>query len=100
MLAIVHALKKWKHYLLVAHIKAFTDNVALKFWRTAQHLYPRHVRWQAYISMFYIDISHIRGVTNTAADAISRLKWRIAFADSWETDYSRDLTFQCNFLMA
>ena len=73
MLAIVHALKKWKHYLLGAQIKAFTENVALKLWSTAQHLYPRQVRWQAYISMFGIDISHIPGITNTAADALSRL---------------------------
>ena len=40
MLAIVIALKKWKHYLLGAKILAYTDNVALKFWKTAQN--PSH----------------------------------------------------------
>jgi len=43
MLAIVPALKQWKHHLLGAQIKAFTDNVTLKFWRTVQHLSPRTV---------------------------------------------------------
>ena len=78
MLAIVHAVKKWKHDLLVSEIKHFTDNVALKFWSTVQNLSPRQVRWQAYVSMFDIDISHITGVTNTAADALSSHECRIA----------------------
>ena len=30
-------------------------------------------RWLAYIGMFYLEITHVHGVTNTAADAISRL---------------------------
>ena len=47
-----------------------TNNIALNFWRTAQIISPRHVRKQPYISMLEIDISHIHGVANTAADAI------------------------------
>ena len=44
MLALVHALKKWKHYLLGSKVVAYTDNVALKFWRTAQNLSLRQIR--------------------------------------------------------
>ena len=73
MLALVHALKKWKHYLMGSNVLAYTDNVALRHWKTAQNLPPRHVRWLAYIGMFDLDIAHITGVTNTAADALSRL---------------------------
>ena len=36
MLALVHALKKWKHYLMGSTVLAYTDNVALKYWRTAE----------------------------------------------------------------
>ena len=97
MLAIVHAIKKWNHYLLGAKIRAYTDNVALKFWRTAQNLSPRQVRWQAYISMFDVEIAHIPGVTNTAADAISRLECRIADTSSWEAAYREDPRFQASF---
>ena len=52
---------------------AYTDNVALRYWKTAQNLSPRHVRWLAYIVIFDLDISHVTGITNTTADAISRL---------------------------
>ena len=97
MLAIVHALKKWKHYLLGAKIKVYTDNVALKFWRTAQNLSPLQVMWQANISMFDVEISHITGVTNTAADAISRLECRIADTSSLEAAYIEDTRFQARF---
>jgi len=39
--------------------------------------------------MFDIEISHIAGVTDTAADALLRLECRIAFTDSWEPDYRK-----------
>ena len=73
MLALVHALKKWKHHLLGSRVLVYTDNVALKFWRTAQNLSPIQVRWVAYFQMFDIEIVHIPGKNNTAADALSRL---------------------------
>ena len=73
MLALVHALKKWKHYLMGSKVLAYTDNVALRYWKTAQNLSPRQVLWLAYIGMFDLDIAHIPGITNTAADALSRL---------------------------
>ena len=34
MLALVHALKKWKHYLLGSKTQVYTNNVALKFFPT------------------------------------------------------------------
>ena len=40
MLALVHALKKWKHYLMGSKVLAYTDNVALRYWKTAQNLTP------------------------------------------------------------
>ena len=72
MLALVHALKKWKLYLMGSKV-AYTDNVALRYWKTAQNLSPRQVRWLAYIGIFDLDNAHIPGITNTAADALSRL---------------------------
>ena len=40
MLALVHALKTWKHYLMGSKVLAYTDNVALSYWKTAQNLSP------------------------------------------------------------
>ena len=73
MLALVHAFKTWKHQIMLSTVLAYTDNVALKHWRTAENLSPLQVRWLAYIGMFDIEIAHITGVTIIAADAISRL---------------------------
>ena len=69
MLALMHALKKRKHYLRGSNVLAYTDNVALRYWKPAKNVSTR--RWLAYIGMFDMDIAHIHGVTNTAADAIS-----------------------------
>ena len=85
MLALVHALKKWKHYLLGSKVVAYTDNVALKFWRTAQNLSPRQIRWLSLLQMYDLEIAHIPGSINIAADALSRLQevnWKI---DYWLT---------------
>ena len=73
MRALVHAIKTWKHYLMGSKVLAYTDNVALRYWKTAQNLSPHHVRGIAYIGMIDMDIAHISGITNTAADAISQL---------------------------
>ncbi|MGV1089522.1 MAG: reverse transcriptase domain-containing protein, partial [Mycobacterium sp.] len=99
MLALVHALKKWKHYLLGSHVTVYTDNTTLKYWRTAQNLSERQSRWLAYIQMFDIEIHHIKGVENTAADALSRLECRTNVEvvddeederDSWKDAYLKD----------
>ena len=66
----MHALKKWKHYLLGSQVLVYADNVALKFLRTAQNLSPRKVRL---VQVVGIKNLHIPGKYNTAADALSRL---------------------------
>ena len=71
-LGLVHALKKWKHYLQGSKVVAHTDNMALKYWRTAQNLSPRQMRWLAYLQLFDLKVVYIPGSTNTAADALSR----------------------------
>jgi len=93
----VQALKKWKHYLLRAQIKTFADNVALKLWRISQNMSPRHVRWQAYISMFDIGIFRIPEVANTSFDALSSLECRIAVSDSWEIKHRKNTAFSAQF---
>ena len=46
----MHALKKWKHYLMGSNMLAYTDMFALRYGKTAQNLLPRQFRWLAYIS--------------------------------------------------
>ena len=106
MLALVHALKKWRHYLLGSRVRVFTDNAALRYWRTAQNLSPRQIRWLAYIGMFDLEIAHIPGKTNTAADALSRLAPAYAMpidgaaTDDWKEAYRADAQLRSKWLLA
>ena len=92
-LALLTALKKWKHYLGGgAQVVAHTDNIALRHWTTAPNLSPRVIRWIADVESFNITFEHIPGTSNTAADALSRLCPMIA-SDSdttWLADYKAD----------
>ena len=76
-MALVHVLKVWKHYLLGAQypILVYTDNIATRHILTspATTLSPRQVRWLQLIEQFNVDLRHIKGTTNTAADTLSRL---------------------------
>ena len=73
LLALVHALTYWRPYLWGANIKAYTDSTFLKHLKTYELSSPRQVRWVSLIETFSVEFTHIPGVTNTAADALSRL---------------------------
>ena len=61
------------HYLLGAESIAYTDNIATRHIRTSQHLSSRQIRWLQVIERYNIDIRHIPGVANKAADTLPRL---------------------------
>ena len=73
LLALVHALKKWRHYLLCSQVIAYTDNSALSRFLTCKSLSGRQARWLDLFSEFSLDLRHIPGVQNSAADALSRI---------------------------
>lgn len=72
-LALIHCLEHWRHYLLGAKTIAYTDNIATRHIRTAQNPSSRQVRWLQVIERYDIDIRHIAGTSNKAADTLSRL---------------------------
>ena len=73
LLALVQTLTYWRPYLWGTHIKAYTDSTFLKYLKTYELSSPRQVRWVSIIETFDVEFTHIPGVTNTAADALSRL---------------------------
>ena len=73
LLALVHALKKWRHYLLGSQVIAYTDNSALSRFLTCKSLAGRQARWLDLFSEFSLELKHIPGILNPAADALSRL---------------------------
>ena len=72
-LALVHCLEHWRHYLLGAESIAYTDNIATRHIRTSQNLSSRQIRWLQVIGRYNVDIRHIAGIDNKAADTLSRL---------------------------
>ena len=73
MLAVVDCMKKWEPQLLGGPFKVLTDHRPLTHWTTQKDMSPRQIRWNNDVySRFDATIEYIPGVTNTAADALSR----------------------------
>jgi hypothetical protein len=73
MLAIVHALKKWRSSLLGYHFHVYTDHRTLEYFDTQKDLSRRQLRWAEFLSQYDYDLHYIKGEENTVADALSRL---------------------------
>ncbi len=72
MLAVIYALKKWRHYLLGVHTTVVTDHKSLEFFTTQPHLNPRQARWMGLLAEYDHNIVHREGKLNVVADALSR----------------------------
>jgi transposase InsO family protein len=75
MLAIVHACRAWRSYILGAPENiVYTDHASLRFIFTQPHLSQRVTRWVEFLSPYNLSIQYKPGKTNAAADALSRLE--------------------------
>ena len=73
LLAIVHALKQWKTYLLgQTGVVLRTDHAALTFLRKTPEPNGQQARWLNFIEMFDLRVEHRRGSSHSNADALSR----------------------------
>jgi len=72
MLAIIDCLKKFKSQLMGIKFDILTDHAPLTHWKTQKDLSARQIRWNEILSQFDANIRHIPGITNSAADALSR----------------------------
>jgi hypothetical protein len=70
--AIVHALKKWRHYLMGKRFKLRTDHNGLKYLFDQPTLNDRKIRWLEFLCEYDFDINHIKGKENKVVDALSR----------------------------
>jgi hypothetical protein len=69
---IVHALKKWRHYLMGRRFELRTDHNGLKYLFDHPTFNARHSRWLEFLCEYDIDIKHIKGKKNKVVDALSR----------------------------
>lgn len=74
LLAVVHALRTWRHYVEGTTVEVFTDHNSLKYFLSQPTLSRRQARWMEFLQEFGNDltISYLKGRSNVVADAISR----------------------------
>ena len=72
LLAIICALKEWRHHLHGKKFKVITDHHSLRYLHTQPHLSARQSRWCEYLSQFDYEIQYMEGKQNVVADALSR----------------------------
>ena len=72
MLAIVHAIKLWRHYLEGRRFEVITDHQSLTYFKKQPSLSKRQARWNELLQSQDYDIIYRPGKMNQAADALSR----------------------------
>jgi hypothetical protein len=72
LLAIICALKTWRHYLSGRKFRVLTDHHSLQHFKTQPQLSGRQTRWKDVIAEFDFDIEYIEGKSNIVADGLSR----------------------------
>ena len=72
MLAIIDCLKKFEPHLTGIKFDILTDHAPLTHWQTQREMSPRQIRWEETLTRFDANIQHIPGISNSAADALSR----------------------------
>ena len=72
LLAIVYALKVWRHYLVGRKFELKTDHLGLQHIFTQSDLNARQRRWSELLSEYDFEISYIKRTMNRIADALSR----------------------------
>lgn len=74
LLAVLHGLRAFRHYLFGIRFTLETDHRSLLFMQSHQHeLSDTLSRWWDEITQFSFEVRHIPGATNLLPDALSRL---------------------------
>jgi hypothetical protein len=72
MLAIMHALTKFKQYLVGNKFVVKTDHNSLKYFLEQKDLSERQQKWLMKVQEFDFDIEYVNGKKNIVANALSR----------------------------
>ncbi|KAL0287105.1 UNVERIFIED_CONTAM: Retrovirus-related Pol polyprotein from transposon.6 [Sesamum angustifolium] len=72
LLAVVHCLRLWRHYLLGSPFVVKTDNIAVSNFMSQSKLTSRQARWQELLSEFHFVLEYRASFSNHMADALSR----------------------------
>ena len=72
LVAVVFALKIWRHYLYGERTQIYTDHKSLKYFFTQKELNMRQRWWLELVKDYDIDIEYHPRKANVVADALSR----------------------------
>ena len=91
LLAVVHALKTWRCYLMgaIPPVTVRTDHMPLTYLPSKEALSGRQARWVEFLSRFHLEWVHTKGVTNPA-DAFSRVVYAIRERSRDETSEGQE----------
>jgi hypothetical protein len=67
LLAILTAMKTWRHYLGGRHFTVVTDHQSLQYVETSRMATSRQVRWAMQFAEFDFDIKYMKGESNVVA---------------------------------
>ena len=73
LLAIIHALKRWRADLIGVPFQIYTDHKTLENFHHQKELSRRQARWMEFLSQYDGKIVYVKGDDNSVADALSRL---------------------------
>jgi hypothetical protein len=73
--AVVHALKIWRHYLIVHRCEIYNDHKSLKYIFTQNDLNLRQCCWLELIKNYDLGINYHLGKANVVPDALSHKKY-------------------------
>ncbi|XP_021727899.1 uncharacterized protein LOC110695013 [Chenopodium quinoa] len=85
-LAIVHAIEKFRSYLLGSKVIVFTDHAALKYLLSNKEPKPRLIRWVFLLQDYDIEIRDKKGAENVVADHLSRFPIFVGDLDNLPID--------------
>jgi hypothetical protein len=87
--AIVHALRKWRHYLMGKRFEMRTDPNDMKYLIDQTTLNARQSTWLEFLCEYDFDIKHIKGKENKVVDALNRRVYELH--DTTISMYQSDL---------
>ena len=73
LLAIIHALQTWRHYLKGSKFRIIIDHHSLKYFMTQPNVSKRQARSLDFLAEFDYEIVHKPEKSNVVADALSRM---------------------------
>jgi hypothetical protein len=104
MLAIMHALAKFRQYLVGNRFKVKTDHNSLRFLMEQKELSERQHKWISKIQAYDFEIKYVKGKNNVVVDALSRVPSTLSLMEisaDWKAlllvEYSKN-KFSCEIL--